>query len=425
MNKILPILRTDLTKYATNDGEHLIWSSLQSTSGTTTTNMTVSSQYLLYTSKSTTDKNFYKKSLDVSATTFSLTDLTLFETYLIQLIVESGGNTYTSNTHELRVNNARPFAPVIESVVELDDGVMVNVSYPSNNGGVLSHITFILNDGVNIFSISKSLATTPSSKIALSISDNVLLANYKTFEMSVFSHNVRGNSEISDKSVEFSPTDFPNSPTLVSAIESDQKLTISWQKPNDYALWFVESYTSLVHIQYKKSSDVDWIESALVDTKVVDILTYDITQLQNGQLYDVRVAYQNDIGLGQFSNVMTGLPFTKSVAPVASLFNLESDFIQIKAVLPSNLNGLDFVSCQCDVYEIYNGSRKTFTLIDTVYKSEFVFSFMESQGAYLFLQNRRYTFKVYINTQSQLSNNKNLIKGDESSVEEIVYYNII
>jgi len=60
MNKILPILKVDLTKYSSNDGEHISWTPLQN-SGTTPTNMTVTSQYIMYTSKSTSDTHFYKK----------------------------------------------------------------------------------------------------------------------------------------------------------------------------------------------------------------------------------------------------------------------------------------------------------------------------------------------------------------------------
>lgn len=69
--------------------------------------------------------------------------------------------------------------------------------------------------------------------------------------------NSRDESQFSD-GVEFTPSDIPNAPLLKSVVESDRTLSLSWDKPNDYASWFVESYNSIVHIDYKNVLTSVW-----------------------------------------------------------------------------------------------------------------------------------------------------------------------
>ena len=88
------------------------------------------------------------------------------------------------------------------------------------------------------------------SQFILSQSDNDAIKNYKKFDMSASVKNVRGESDYSD-AVEFQPSDIPNAPVLNESVESDSKLSVSWQKPSDYSEWFVESYNAWVHLEFR------------------------------------------------------------------------------------------------------------------------------------------------------------------------------
>ena len=65
--------------------------------------------------------------------------------------------------------------------------------------------------------------------------------------MSVSVKNIRGESDYSD-AIEFQPADIPNAPVLNEPVQSDSKLSVTWQKPSDYSDRFVDSYNAWVHL---------------------------------------------------------------------------------------------------------------------------------------------------------------------------------
>ena len=124
------------------------------------------------------------------------------------------------------------------------------MSYGNSNGANLSEINFTISDSSTIFSVTKPLQNKSPSQFILSQSDNDAIKNYKKFDMSASVKNVRGESDYSE-AVEFQPPDIPNAPVLNEPVESDSKLSVSWQKPSDYSEWFVESYNAWVHLEFR------------------------------------------------------------------------------------------------------------------------------------------------------------------------------
>ena len=87
---------------------------------------------------------------------------------------------------------------------------------------------------------------------------------------------------------------------------------MSWSKPSDYNEWFAESYSALVHIEYKSMSG--W-QSVELDVKENQLTSYEISNIDNGSLYEFKIRYQNDNGLGVYSSVKTAMPHKPADAP--------------------------------------------------------------------------------------------------------------
>ena len=194
-------------------------------------NLVIVQKYLVYTTSGKID-TFQTVQLEKTVLTKTLNDLTPGEQYIIQLVIETASSTLQSNSLSF-IATAVSEAPVIQSVVPIDNAVIVNLGFNSNNGSNLSEAKFTLSDGSSIFTIKKSLNNQSPSQFILS--DNI--TNYKSYELAVAVKNDRGYSS-NTPAVAFEPSDIPNAPVLAEPIESDGKVALSWTKPSDYNQWF-------------------------------------------------------------------------------------------------------------------------------------------------------------------------------------------
>ena len=150
--------------------------------------LTVVQKYLVFTTKGKID-SFETVHLEKTVLTKTLNDLVAGEQYIIQLVIETSSSTLQSNSLSF-IATSVPETPQILSLVPIDNAVIVNLGFNSNNGSVLSEAKFTLTDGSSIFTIKKSLNNQSPSQFILS--DNI--TNYKSYEIAVSVKNERGFS---------------------------------------------------------------------------------------------------------------------------------------------------------------------------------------------------------------------------------------
>ena len=128
-------------------------------------NLVVVQKYLVYTTSGKID-TFQTVQLEKTVLTKTLNDLTPGEQYIIQLVIETASATLQSNSLSF-IATAVSETPVIQSVVPIDNAVIVNLGFNSNNGSNLTEAKFTLSDGSSIFTIKKTLNNFAPSQFIL------------------------------------------------------------------------------------------------------------------------------------------------------------------------------------------------------------------------------------------------------------------
>ena len=376
-------------------------------------NLVIVQKYLVYTTSGKID-TFQTVQLEKTVLTKSLNDLTPGEQYIIQLVIETSSSTLQSNSLSF-IATAVSETPVIQSVVPIDNAVIVNLGFNSNNGSNLSEAKFTLSDGSSIFTIKKSLNNQSPSQFILS--DNI--SNYKSYELAVAVKNDRGYSS-NTPAVAFEPSDIPNAPVLAEPVESDGKVALSWTKPSDYNQWFAESYSALVHIEYKKVAMSAW-ETIELDVKENQLTSYEIDNLDNGSLYEFKMKYQNDNGLGVHSSVVTALPHKQANAPQTRLDTIDTNFISIFSTV-GELGGLAFKKLVC---EVYDGDELKQTIEQDEIPSNTPNMIRLNKNNYSWLvSGTKYKFVVNVVTQSSNANMSDELEGLSSELEATYFDNV-
>ena len=377
------------------------------------TNLTIVQKYLVYTTSGKID-TFETVQLEKTVLTKTLKDLVAGEQYIIQLIIETATSTLQSNSLSFIATSVSE-APVIQSVVPIDNAVIVNLGFNSNNGSPLTEAKFTLTDGTSIFTIKKSLNNHSPSQFILS--DNI--ANYKNYELAVAVKNERGYSS-NTQAIAFKPSDIPNAPVLAEPLESDSKVLLSWSRPSDYNEWSVESYSAIVHIEYKKQSASTW-QSVEIDVKEDQLTSYEIDNLDNGSLYDIKMKYQNDNGHGVHSSVVTALPHKQANAPETRLDTIDTNFISIFSTV-GELGGLAFKKLVC---EVHDGDELKETIEQDEIPSNTPNMIRLNKNNYSWLvSGTKYKFVASVITQSEDANMSDELEGLSSEVEATYFDNV-
>jgi hypothetical protein len=299
-------------------GTHLSWDSDDQES--------VEEQFLLYTTEAQSPPVFNRMPLALTDTTATLSDLITGEPYLIQVVQMLVDDVKYSNTLKVTPSR-RPDAPVISSVVGLDNSLSVSVAFSdSENASPLNQIVFSFSDGTNIFSVKRDLRSTITKNQTLNFTltsvDNTLLVNYAIFEMAAYTTNDRGTSVFSLAKVA-ECSDFPNQPTalLLVASSSTNDVTSTWTHPSDYEAYRSSSSVLRANIVYKLKAN-SWdngarIRSVLIDLKSVAVNSHVIPNsiLTLGAVYVMKIRYQNDYGYGTYSDEIDFTPFDIANAP--------------------------------------------------------------------------------------------------------------
>ena len=119
------------------------------------------------------------------------------------------------------------------------------------------------------------------------------LTNGKEYIVHVIAKNESGGTESND---EFgTPMGIPNAPNNLQVAEGNEKLTLTWEEPTAKVGVTVTGYV----VQWKSGSDT--YDDAATDNRQASVttltppITYDISDLANGTLYEVRVRAYNGV----------------------------------------------------------------------------------------------------------------------------------
>ena len=192
---ISPVISIDAA-LVRSDGTSLQWIDTTDDDGDA---LTIISQYLLYSNDSQSVASFHK--VPVSGDKHTLLDLVDGTTYLIKLVQEINSGLVYSNLLTVYASS-KPSAPSIQSIVGIDNGMTMNLSYSSDGASVMSKVTFLLANGSDIFTIEKDLVYQSGQPAPTTFnllqSDNAAIVNGATFEVACFTTNDRGDSAISN-----------------------------------------------------------------------------------------------------------------------------------------------------------------------------------------------------------------------------------
>jgi hypothetical protein len=340
-----PVLSIDASKIRDN-GMSLNWLSALDSFGDSISPI---SQYLLYSDVANAVASFSKTQVSGNGHVFK--DLEDGITYLVKLAQETTSDgIFFSNTISVRATSISE-QPTIASVTGIDNGLTVIVQHGSDGASVMSHITFLLADGLDIFTVVKALTyvsgTPAPSSFTLDTSDNAGIVNGKTFEVASFTTNARGDSPISNAMLG-TPSNFPDAPQNLTNSPSastyanyyDRIMPLTWNHPLDFSEY--SSHTTLLYeINYRVVGVTAWsVKSGYLSSLPSPGRQVVIDNLTNGASYEFKVRYLNDNGEGQFSSVLTATPFGKS-SPPENVLVIEGDgFLTYNWDPPSNSGGL-------------------------------------------------------------------------------------
>lgn len=338
-----PIISIDAA-LVRSDGTSLQWIDATDDNGDT---LVIISQYLLYSDDSQSVASFYK--VPVSGDKHTLLDLVDGTTYLIKLVqeVDSVGLVY-SNLLSVYASS-KPSAPSIQSIVGIDNGMTMNLSYASDGASIMSKVTFLLANGSDIFTIEKNLVYQSGqpapTAFDLLLSDNAAIVNGATFEVACFTTNDRGDSVISNAMLG-APSNLPDAPQSLATVAPvspgywNQSIWLSWDDPADYS-----QYSDDASLQYEVQFEIGG--SGVWTSVVGDVAALpspqrqvQINSLSNGVSTQFKVRYINSNGIGAWSSTISATPFNISSGVVGFSAVDGNEQISFSWEIPTNLGGL-------------------------------------------------------------------------------------
>jgi hypothetical protein len=336
-----PVLSID-TSLVRSDGTSLIWGDTTDDNGDP---LTIISQYLLYSDDSQSVASFYK--VPVSGENHTLLDVVDGTTYLIKLVQEIASGLVYSNILSVYASS-KPSPPSIQSIVGIDNGMTINLSYASDGASVMSKVTFLLADSTDIFTIEKDLVYQAGQPAPTSFdlleSDNSAIVNGASFEIACFTTNSRGDSAISNAMLG-SPSNLPDSPQSLATLPPispeywNQSIWLSWSDPADFS-----QYSSDSTLQYEVQFDVGasgvWTSVTGEVSALPSPRQLKINSLSNGVSTQFKIRYINSNGIGAWSSIISATPFNISSGVVAFTAVDGNEQISFSWAIPTNLGGL-------------------------------------------------------------------------------------
>ena len=305
----------------------------------TSSDGTVVSQYLLVNTKEKEPSTYEKINLEIEKDSHSLLlqDNPTFKNvaidglltpipqggyaggvqYLITLVqVLSSGAKVTSGTLEI-TSKRKLSTPKMVDVVGLDEKLEIHFDLHSFEGtDHVDSVTAILNDGSEIFYITKPIAAIIRSQTSgldydsmiVTSSDDARILNSRDYEVSVFaSMDATGDSEISGAALG-SPQVVPNAPQNLAIQNGEEHdgdaadkdtFTLTWDHPNDYLEYAGRDVTVTYEVFMKAESESEY-SSLFVSSGALSAgqQSFVKADLAINAKYSFQVIYTNDAGAG-------------------------------------------------------------------------------------------------------------------------------
>ena len=262
--------------------------------------------------------------------TFDLSGLTGNTNYVVEAWLATTPNTKESAT--FKTGPVEPDAPRnVDITGSGDEELTVAWDAPLGNGG----------SAITGYKVQWKEADTPNWDSPSEAPDDASpytienLTNGTKYDVRVLAVNDVGNGPPSGD-VEGTPSKKPDAPTDVKVTaHGDKWLKVTWTEPEDKG-----GLDTTYIVQWKSGTD-DYNETDKADPATSP---HEITNLENGTLYTVRVLARNDRGTsddpGDGTNVDTGRPMTKPQKPTdVTITGFGDESLTVSWTAPTGIEG--------------------------------------------------------------------------------------
>ena len=229
------------------------------------------------------------KNTDGPSINFDLTSLTGNTEYIVEAWLATDTSDVESTT--FTTSPVEPDAPTNLNITPGDEKLKVTWSAPSDRGGSqLTNYKIQWKSGTQRYDPATREHTVDDQTLTDEITG---LINGTEYTVQVIAVTSAGDGTPSSK--KGTPRTIPDAPTNLNVSPSNEKLTLTWEAPNENGGISITGYV----VEYKEDIAQSWIPSnEAVATSTIDgTTTYStsIPDLLNDTLYDVRVRADNGV----------------------------------------------------------------------------------------------------------------------------------
>ena len=229
------------------------------------------------------------KNTDGPSINFDLTSLTGNTEYIVEAWLATDTSDVESTT--FTTSPVEPDAPTNLNITPGDEKLKVTWSAPSDRGGSqLTNYKIQWKSGTQRYDPATREHTVDDQTLTDEITG---LINGTEYTVQVIAVTSAGDGTPSSK--KGTPRTIPDAPTNLNVSPSNEKLTLTWEAPNENGGISITGYV----VEYKEDTAQSWIPSnEAVATSTIDgTTTYStsIPDLLNDTLYDVRVRADNGV----------------------------------------------------------------------------------------------------------------------------------
>jgi large repetitive protein len=198
-----------------------------------------------------------------------------------------------------------PAAPTITSITAGDQSASVAFTAGSDNGSAISNYKYSRDNGYS-WTILDPLTTTSPIIIPN-------LTNGQTYQVKLMAINNIGEGAASD-STSVTPVGAPETPTIIELVADDQSVTINFTDGADNG-------SAILSYQYSKDNGTNWttLDASAVyfiqDAPGVGHRTINVSNLTNGQVYQVKLKATNAEGTSAATEAQSVTPVAAPAAP--------------------------------------------------------------------------------------------------------------
>jgi len=242
----------------------------------------------------------------------------------------------TSDTFAVNVNSYTvPAAPTAPNLVAGNGELTVTWTAPANGGSVITGYNVYVGDVKNNISAITGTEYTVTG-----------LTNGQSYSIKVSAINIAGEGAKSIASVGKVGIK-PGRPVITEVVSGKASLSVGWNAPENEGSNPITGYNI-------------YVDGVKNNTEIIDIRSYNITGLTNGQTYNIAITAINIIDESDKSTESTGMPKAEPEKPSAPTVISGNKKLTVDWIIPNN-NGSEITG-----YNIYvNGVKNNENQITT------------------------------------------------------------